>query len=99
VTDVPAVFNVDFLDGPDNRTNVCGSKAVGEPPLLMAIAVWAAVKQAVGGTKLDLPASNAEILRRLTTRESHTSASADRNGATLSRPAPGRETRAATGVP
>jgi xanthine dehydrogenase large subunit len=69
VTDVPAVFNVDFLDGPDNRLNVCGSKAVGEPPLLMAVAVWAAVKQAlvsVGGRQLNLPATNEEILRRLT---------------------------------
>jgi xanthine dehydrogenase large subunit len=65
VTDVPAVFNVEFLDGPDNRMNVCGSKAVGEPPLLMAVAVWAAVKQALG-TPLDLPATNEEILRRLT---------------------------------
>jgi xanthine dehydrogenase large subunit len=68
VTDVPAVFNVDFLDGPDNRTNVCGGKAVGEPPLLMAVAVWAAVKQALG-TKLDLPATNEEILRRLTEKD------------------------------
>jgi xanthine dehydrogenase large subunit len=65
VTDVPPVFNVDFLDGPDNRTNVCGGKAVGEPPLLMAVAVWAAVKQALA-TQLDLPATNEEILRRLT---------------------------------
>jgi xanthine dehydrogenase large subunit len=68
VTDVPAVFNVDFLDGPDNRLNVCGSKAVGEPPLLMAVAVWAAIKQAlvsVGGWQLDLPATNEETLHRL----------------------------------
>jgi xanthine dehydrogenase large subunit len=65
VTDLPAVFNVDFLDGPDNRLNVCGSKAVGEPPLLLAVSVWAAVKQALA-TGLDLPASNEEILRRLT---------------------------------
>jgi xanthine dehydrogenase large subunit len=68
VTDVPAVFNVGFLDGPDNRMNVCGSKAVGEPPLLLAVSVWAAVKQALGG-RLDLPATNEEILRRLTAAE------------------------------
>ncbi len=65
VTDVPAVFNADFLDGPDNRMNVCGSKAVGEPPLLLAVSVWAAVKQALA-SRLDLPATNEEILRRLT---------------------------------
>src|SRR5207237_830925 len=72
VTDVPPVFNVDFLDGPDNRMNVCGGKAVGEPPLLMAVAVWAAVKQALTSIApgrrphLNLPATNEEILRRLT---------------------------------
>jgi xanthine dehydrogenase large subunit len=68
VTDVPAVFNVDSLDGLDNGMNVCGSKAVGEPPLLLAVSVWAAVKQALG-TKLDLPATNEEVLRRLTEKE------------------------------
>src|SRR5205823_4102262 len=35
VTDVPPVFNVDFLDNPDNTVNIYGSKAVGEPPLLL----------------------------------------------------------------
>jgi xanthine dehydrogenase large subunit len=65
VTDIPVVFNVEFLDGPDNRLNVCGGKAVGEPPLLLAVSVWAAVKQALA-TRLDLPATNEEILRRLT---------------------------------
>jgi xanthine dehydrogenase large subunit len=72
VTDVPAVFNVDFLDG-ENPINVCGSKAVGEPPLLMAVAVWAAVKSALttaGGGRLNLPASNEEILMRLTELQS-----------------------------
>jgi xanthine dehydrogenase large subunit len=71
VTDVPTVFNVDFLDGQDNRMNVCGGKAVGEPPLLMAVAVWAAIKQALTTAaphrrpQLDLPATSEEILRRL----------------------------------
>jgi xanthine dehydrogenase large subunit len=75
VTDVPAALHVDFLDGPDNRLNVCGGKAVGEPPLLLAVSVWAAVKQALA-TQLDLPATNEEILRRLTEL---TEPSADRN--------------------
>jgi xanthine dehydrogenase large subunit len=72
VTDVPADFRVDFLDNPDNRENVYGSKAVGEPPLLLAVSVWAAVKQALASAapgrrpRLDLPATNEEILRRLT---------------------------------
>jgi xanthine dehydrogenase large subunit len=72
VSDVPADFRVDFLDNPDNRENVYGSKAAGEPPLLLAVSVWAAVKQALAAAapgrrpRLDLPATNEEILRRLT---------------------------------
>ena len=47
------------------------SKAVGEPPLMLAIAVWSAVKHAVsqsnrhGSAALRVPATNEEILRCL----------------------------------
>jgi len=72
VTDVPADFRVDFIDNPNNRDNVYGNKAVGEPPLLLAVSVWTAVKQALASkcpgriATLDLPATNEEVLRRLT---------------------------------
>lgn len=70
VTDVPAEFHVEFLDNPENRMNVFASKAVGEPPLLLGISVWAAVKHALTSAAghavtLDLPATNEEVLRRL----------------------------------
>jgi xanthine dehydrogenase large subunit len=71
VTDVPPIFNVALFDNSENRMNIYGSKAVGEPPLLLAVSVWAAVKHAlsfVGGNRrptLNLPASNEEVLRRL----------------------------------
>jgi xanthine dehydrogenase large subunit len=71
VTDVPPIFNVDFLDNPENRLNIYGSKAVGEPPLLLGVSVWAAVKHALsfaaGGqvVRLNLPATNEEVLQRL----------------------------------
>jgi xanthine dehydrogenase large subunit len=71
VTDVPPVFNVAFLNH-ENPVNLYGSKAVGEPPLLLAVSVWTAVKHALsfvsGGQvpKLNLPATGEEILRRLT---------------------------------
>jgi xanthine dehydrogenase large subunit len=70
VTDVPPIFNVAFLDH-QNPVNLYGSKAVGEPPLLLAVSVWTAIKHAlsfVSGEqvpKLSLPATNEEILRRL----------------------------------
>ena len=73
VTDVPADFRVDFLDGPSDPDVLCyGNKAVGEPPLLLGVSVWAAVKQALASAApgrrpaLDLPATGEEILRRLT---------------------------------
>lgn len=73
VTDVPADFRVDFLDGPPDPEVVCwGNKAVGEPPLLLGLAVWAAAKQAIASASsgrrptLDLPATGEELLRRLT---------------------------------
>jgi xanthine dehydrogenase large subunit len=71
VTDLPPIFNVDFLDNPDNTMNLYGSKAVGEPPLLLGIAVWTAVKHALsfvsGGRapRLNLPATGEEVLMRI----------------------------------
>jgi xanthine dehydrogenase large subunit len=71
VTDVPPVFNVSFFDNRENRQNVYSSKAVGEPPLLLGVSVWAAVKQALASVagerrvRLSLPATNEEVLLRL----------------------------------
>ncbi len=70
INDLPPEFHLDWIEH-DNPVNVAGSKAVGEPPLLMAISVWCAVKHALGFVsngeiaKLRLPASNEEILSRL----------------------------------
>ena len=68
---MPAVFNVDFIDNPENTVNIYGSKAVGEPPLLLGVAVWTAVKHALSfvsagaAVKLDLPATGEEVSQRL----------------------------------
>jgi xanthine dehydrogenase large subunit len=70
ITDLPPVFNVDFLDNQE-PLNLYGSKAVGEPPLLLGISVWAAVKHALSFAsngqvpRLNLPATNEEVLRHL----------------------------------
>ncbi|MCI0331829.1 MAG: xanthine dehydrogenase molybdopterin binding subunit, partial [Planctomycetes bacterium] len=72
ITDVPEVFNVATFDNNDNVRNVYRSKAVGEPPLMLAIAVWAAAKNALSyagqgaASDLQLPATGEEILRCLT---------------------------------
>jgi xanthine dehydrogenase large subunit len=77
IQDLPPVFNVDWIENDTNTLNLRSSKAVGEPPLLLAISVWMAVKNALtfvsGGAipQLVVPATGEEILRRLTeyTRE------------------------------
>lgn len=72
ITDVPPEFNVATFDNPDNVRNIRRSKAVGEPPLMMGISVWAAVKDALAHlpseakADLKLPATGEEILRCLT---------------------------------
>jgi xanthine dehydrogenase large subunit len=69
VSDVPPTFNVRFLDNPNNEVSLYRSKAVGEPPLLLGLSVWLAVKDALrslsGGTtrvSLRLPATGEQIL-------------------------------------
>jgi xanthine dehydrogenase large subunit len=65
IQDTPRHFKVEFLENFE-PTNVRGSKAVGEPPLLLGFSVWAAIKNAlsyVGPVSgLQLPASHEEIL-------------------------------------
>jgi xanthine dehydrogenase molybdopterin-binding subunit B len=47
---VPRDFRVKFYDGPTGPTAaVKGSKAVGEPPLMLAVSVREAIKDAVAG--------------------------------------------------
>jgi xanthine dehydrogenase large subunit len=70
-SDVPAVFHAEFFPNDDNVETVARSKAVGEPPLMHALAVWAAVKHALScvspaaAARLCLPATGEEILRAL----------------------------------
>ena len=71
IQDLPPVFNVDWIENDTNTLNIRSSKAVGEPPLLLAISVWMAIKNALsfvsGGAipQLHAPATGEEILRRL----------------------------------
>ena len=70
IQDVPPVFNVDWIDA-ENPLNIRSSKAVGEPPLVLAISVWMAVKNALSFLtngeipKLHAPATGEEILLRM----------------------------------
>src|SRR5688500_19088553 len=44
VHDIPRKFNCAFIENIQNTRNLRASKAVGEPPLLLALSVWTAVK-------------------------------------------------------
>ena len=69
---MPPEFNCAFFPNEDNLHCVRRSKAVGEPPLLLGVAAWTAVKNALSflpsdhDPNLTLPATGEEILRCLT---------------------------------
>jgi xanthine dehydrogenase large subunit len=64
--DVPPAFNVRLLEGaPARAETILRSKAVGEPPLLLAISVANALKDAIGVEALDLPATPERVLMTL----------------------------------
>ena len=46
-SELPEVFNVDFLERADDPDVVLGSKAVGEPPLMLAFSVREAIRDAI----------------------------------------------------
>lgn len=68
--DVPEHFKVDLWPEPNREDNVFGSKAVGEPPLMLAISVYEAMRDAVGAVSppgqcvaLEAPATAEHVLR------------------------------------
>ncbi|WP_309683357.1 xanthine dehydrogenase molybdopterin binding subunit [Polaromonas sp.] len=68
--DVPEHFKVALWPEPNREDNVFGSKAVGEPPLMLAISVLEALKDAVaaarpGVVRLDAPATAENLLKSL----------------------------------
>ncbi|WP_421996732.1 xanthine dehydrogenase molybdopterin binding subunit [Reyranella sp.] len=73
--DAPAVFNVTLLENaPSREATIFRSKAVGEPPLLLATAVWTALKDAIAATgngrtavRLDAPATPERVLAAIAT--------------------------------
>jgi xanthine dehydrogenase large subunit len=68
-SDVPEHFRVTLWDGANREETIYRSKAVGEPPLMLAISVFAAIGDAIHSFKpgvsvpLDAPATPESILR------------------------------------
>lgn len=73
IQDTPRVFNVELHQNETNYANVKGTKAVGEPPLLLAIGVWTAIHDALKCLphyrdrypRMELPATQEEALRAI----------------------------------
>jgi xanthine dehydrogenase large subunit len=70
--DAPAVWNTQLYDNANVHNSIHRSKAVGEPPLLLAFSVWLAIRDAVAAAlgrrsapPLDAPATPEAILRAL----------------------------------
>lgn len=47
VQDTPRIFNTDLVFNERNTANIRGTKASGEPPLLLSLSVWTAIRDAV----------------------------------------------------
>jgi xanthine dehydrogenase large subunit len=69
IGDTPEVFNVDLYPRDNDEKSIYHSKAVGEPPLMLANSVWCALKDAVSSLadyqldpKLDTPATAEKVL-------------------------------------
>ena len=70
--DIPEHFKVDLWSEPNREDNVFGSKAVGEPPFMLAISVYEALKAAVSAgrgdsepVRLTAPATAENVLMAL----------------------------------
>jgi xanthine dehydrogenase molybdopterin binding subunit/xanthine dehydrogenase small subunit len=77
IGDTPLVFNVTLLKNAAQKDVVYGSKAVGEPPLMLAISVREAIRDAVaafgppnGQAPLAVPATSEAIWRAIQQRTS-----------------------------
>ncbi|HRY33776.1 MAG TPA: xanthine dehydrogenase molybdopterin binding subunit [Bacteroidales bacterium] len=72
IGDIPAAFNIALFPGSHQPTAIHGSKAVGEPPLMLAFSAWLAVKDAISAVashrkepEFELPASVDTILQAI----------------------------------
>jgi xanthine dehydrogenase large subunit len=75
IGDLPVDFRVDLLDHASQPGVIGGSKAVGEPPFMLAISAISAMRQAIrtlgpGRVELALPATPEAVLRAISRQRS-----------------------------
>lgn len=73
INDIPAIFNATLLKGYPNQNTIRQSKAVGEPPFMLAFSVWLAIKDAISAVgnhhyepAFSLPATAEVVLLSIT---------------------------------
>ncbi|MCR9204034.1 MAG: hypothetical protein NXH75_05630, partial [Halobacteriovoraceae bacterium] len=77
IQDTPRNFKITLHENEENYANVRGTKAVGEPPLLLALSVWSAITNAVASLphykdnypQIKIPATSEEVLRAMHPQE------------------------------
>jgi xanthine dehydrogenase large subunit len=71
IGDVPKHFDIELWHEPNPEDNVFGSKAVGEPPFMLAISVWEALRDAAsaarggGPVRMAAPATAENVLKAI----------------------------------
>ncbi|MFM2481297.1 xanthine dehydrogenase molybdopterin binding subunit [Celerinatantimonas sp. YJH-8] len=72
ISDLPERFHVEFFDRPNDEATIYRSKAVGEPPFMLAISVWSALNDAIASLshyqrqpQLDSPATPERVLKAI----------------------------------
>ncbi len=80
VNDCPEIFNVQLFENSNREPTIMRSKAVGEPPLLLAFSVFFAIRDAIASVSnyeinppLDAPATPERILNAVTQARSQAS--------------------------
>ena len=76
IGDTPATFNVELYGKENAEDSIYHSKAVGEPPFMLAISVWCALKDAISSLsgytvdpQLDTPATPEKVLHAITSTQ------------------------------
>lgn len=84
IGDTPPIFNTQLYQTPNNEDSIYHSKAVGEPPFMLAISVWCALKDAISSIsdyrldpQLDPPATPEKVLWAVMNMQTQTQAVAD----------------------
>ena len=70
IGDTPEIFNVDLYPRANDEDSIYNSKAVGEPPFMLAMSIWCAIKDAISSMtdyrvdpQLSTPATPERIVR------------------------------------